>query len=64
MYRHISQAINCPNEEVLNTYLWVCLVLHALNKHAFNNFHIMLLLVAEDSWEVPRTRPRHNSKKD
>lgn len=38
---------------LVRSYLWVCLVLHALDKHALDNLHIMLLLVAEDSWEVP-----------
>lgn len=38
----------------IQTYLWVGLVLHALNKHTFDDFHIVLLLVAKDSWEVPK----------
>lgn len=38
----------------MGSYLWVCLVLHALDEHALDNLHIMLLLVAEDSWEVPK----------
>lgn len=54
-----KDIIKCPT--FLKSYLWVCLVLHALNKHALDNLHIMLLLVAKDSREVPKTRYRHTS---
>lgn len=42
----------------IQTYMWVGLVLHALNQHTFDDFHIVLLLVAKDSWEVPRKKGR------
>lgn len=38
----------------MRSYLWVSLVLHALNKHTLDDLHIVLLLVAKDSWEVPK----------
>lgn len=34
-------------------HLWVGLVLHALDQHALDDFHVVLLLVAEDSRKVP-----------
>lgn len=40
--------------QLLRSYLWVGLVLHALNQHTLDNLHIMLLLVSKDSWEIPR----------
>lgn len=42
----------------IQTYMWVGLVLHALNQHPFDDFHVVLLLVAKDSWEVPRKKGR------
>lgn len=54
MHKNINQESNYPKSALVRLYLWVCLVLHALNKHAFDNLHIVLLLVAEDSWEVPK----------
>lgn len=50
--------MNYLNSTVLRAYLWICLVLHALNQHALDNFHVMLLLVPKDSWEVPKTKQR------
>lgn len=37
----------------LGSYLGVGLVLHALNQHALDHLQVVLLLVAEDSREVP-----------
>lgn len=42
--------------------MWVILVLHALNKHSLDDLHIMLLLVAEDSWEVPKDDNKHTGQ--
>lgn len=60
MCSHINQEMNCPKATLIRSYLWVCLVLHALNKHALDNLHIMLLLVAKDSWEVPKEAKTNN----
>jgi len=38
----------------------VFLVLHALDKHPLDNLHIMLLLVAEDPWKVPKEDETRN----
>lgn len=46
----------------IQTYMWVGLVLHALNQHPFDDFHVVLLLVAKDSWEVPRKKGRQKGE--
>lgn len=56
-----SQDMNCPKSTLIGPYLWVSLVLHALNKHTLDNLHIVLLLVPEDSWEVPKEVKTHTS---
>lgn len=35
------------------THLWVLLVLHTLEQHPLDHLHVVLLLVAKDTWEVP-----------
>lgn len=42
-------------------YMGVRLVLHALHKHALDDFQVMLLLVAEDSWKVPKAEGRQTT---
>lgn len=37
-------------------HLWVGLVLHALDQHALDDLHVVLLLVAKDPREVPDKR--------
>lgn len=55
-YKRNVEDLSIINQKgKIQTYLWVGLVLHALNKHTFDDFHIVLLLVAKDSWEVPKT---------
>lgn len=46
--------------QLLRSYLWVGLVLHALNQHTLDNLHIMLLLVSKDSWEIPTEVKKRN----
>lgn len=57
MFSLVGQTVRAA-DMLLDFYMRVCLVLHALNKHALDNFQVVLLLVAEDSWEVPKAQGR------
>lgn len=44
--------------------LWVGLVLHTLDQHALDDLHVVLLLVAKDTREVPAAQARVRVNKD
>lgn len=49
----MNQCVKKADTKAQDTDLWVFLILHTLNQHALDHFHVMLLLIAKDTWEVP-----------
>lgn len=43
------------------THLRVLLVLHTLDQHPLDHLHVVLLLVAKDTWEVPTEKDHSGS---